>query len=158
LSIVVITASLRDFVTSGELGSLHLGMKEAEVIQLIGLPDVDSLKCPTTFHGCYGCLNIQYFASTKRIAAIFIQVDGPEFPSVGASFHIDPWHIRRGMTADELSRELLNASIVFVDDRMGHGTRFFGVNEKTTALYDSISPGVDVLTTLASYDPSNLPE
>jgi hypothetical protein len=112
----VIQASLKDLVTSGQLGPICLGTARTLIAELLGEPDHYSLnshsrqrkRLPPAIWK-YGDIEFHFEDATDQLDLIFL--DHFTIPSGGAKLHVDPWIIERALTLETLQHALEQSRI-----------------------------------------------
>src|SRR5262245_58620647 len=110
------TISLKNFFRTGEFGNLHFGLKEEEVLSLLGKPDAfgsTSRKYRKPSVWKYGDVELFFDRETRRLWLIVINFWEPTIPSGGTGIKLDPWIIKGGLTQLELINRLDQEAIQY---------------------------------------------
>lgn len=108
------SVSLLEFLRTGHLGFLRLGMSLQQVISLLGEPDKSSLidfrrLKPLIIK--YGDIEL-YFPKHKRHIKM-IYMDNFKTPCGGSRLDLDPWILRGGVARSEVESHLEQVGIPF---------------------------------------------
>lgn len=109
--------SLKEFLRTGRLGRISLGMHENEVTAIIGKSDslgVTSRKYPRPSLWVYGDIELIYEYDTRLLTLILINFWEPKPPS-GGTIDLDPWIIKGGLQPDELIPLLEQEGITYCE-------------------------------------------
>ena len=118
----MIQASLKDLVTSGQLGPIRLGTARALIAEVVGEPDQYSLNSrsrqrkrlpPEVWK--YGDIELHFADATDQLYLIFLEHF--TIASGGSKLKLDPWIIQQSLTVDTLQQALEQNHIPVHRDR-----------------------------------------
>src|SRR6185503_14848998 len=92
--------SLKDFLRTGEFGSVKFGLDRTEVTEILGRPDDiggASQKYREPGFWKYGDVELFFDRQTRRLCLILMNFWEPNFPRGGVAINLDPWIIRGGL-------------------------------------------------------------
>ncbi len=106
--------SMEDFLRTGELGPIHLGLTHGQVHGLLGDPDdvggaSRRQRTPTIWK--YGDIELYFADSTDRLT--LIHADDFDVLSGGRAMEVAAWIIRRGIALSEVTDRLDEAHIPY---------------------------------------------
>jgi hypothetical protein len=110
--------SLKEFLRSGQLGRISLGMHEDEVISILGKADAyggSTRKYPEPSLFVYGDIELFYQYDTRLLTTIVINFWEPRPPVGVGSIELAPWVIKGGLQAEELIAFLQEEGIPWCD-------------------------------------------
>src|SRR5262245_24975746 len=108
---LMMPASLKDLLMTGQLGSIGLGTPRSLVAELLGPPDDYSVNShnhqqkqlpPTTWK--YGDIELHFDDMTDQVYLIFLERF--TIPQGGPKLRLDPWIIQPTLTVDTLQHAL----------------------------------------------------
>ncbi len=110
----MIKVSVRDFLKTGELGPVRLGMSREQVQELLGEPDDTGgnsrrHRVPTIWK--YGDLELHFEQGGNRLT--LIHADDFDVLSGGEVLEIDAWIAHKGISLDQVEKELELAHIPY---------------------------------------------
>jgi len=121
----VIQASLKELVTTGQLGPIRLGTARTLIAELLGEPDQYALNSRTRQRKRlppkiwkYGDIELHFADATDQVYLIFLERF--TIPSAGSKFQLDPWIIQQSLTVDILEQALEHNHIPVHRDRKPH--------------------------------------
>jgi hypothetical protein len=97
--------SLKEFLRTGQLGRVCLGMHENEVLSILGKADAfggstRKYRKPSLF--VYGDVELIYQYNTRLLTTIVINLWEPRLPSGVGRIELDAWIIKGGLQAEAL--------------------------------------------------------
>src|SRR5829696_7212239 len=107
----MIQASLKDLLSTGQLGPIRLGTARTLIAELLGEPDDYSLNSrsrqrkrlpPAVWK--YGDIELHFDDTTDQVYLIFLERF--TIPSGGSKLQLDPWIIQQSLTVDTLEHTL----------------------------------------------------
>lgn len=108
----MVAISLQEFLLTGVLGPVHLGMTREQVRHALGEPDAlggTSRKYRTPTIWKYGTIELLYHPGNPHLQTIYM--DGFEVPNGGSRMQLDSWVIRGGLSVEEVEAALAAAAI-----------------------------------------------
>jgi hypothetical protein len=107
-------ASLRDFVASGSLGSIELGMNQRRIEEILGSPPVLSAPDGSVAFARiwkYGSIELHFLERDDRLSLIFSD-DFVDFRG-GGGLELDAWILRPGLERRVAEEQLSSAAITY---------------------------------------------
>lgn len=113
--------SLQDFLRTGILGPVRLGMSRAQVRDVLGDPEHTGgisrkQRMPTILK--YGDLEFLYRPGEDHLQAI--HMDGFAIPKGSASMSLDPWILVGGLALEDAEKALDEAAIKFTKSPLSY--------------------------------------
>lgn len=131
--------SLKTFLRTGELGSIKPGLNRNEVTELLGEPDDvggTSRKHREPAVWKYGDVELLFDRETRKLSLIVINFWEPNVPSAGAALDLDPWIVKGGLQASDLTVALESEGIRYEEvSALNPGTRQFLVSSSITLIF-----------------------
>jgi len=111
----MVLVSLNDFLRSGTLGSIGLGVPRVQVRLALGDPPTQSTvnrrqRLPMTWK--YGDVELSFDGDDDRLVSIYLDNFG--VPCGAGGLALDPWVLRGGLPSDEAEAALRAAGIGFL--------------------------------------------
>jgi hypothetical protein len=135
------TVLLKEFLRTGQLGRVCLGMSEHEVTAMIGRSDASGgtfRKYPKPSLFEYGDIELFYDYNSRLLNLIVINFWEPRFPSGGSTIDLHPWIIKGGLQAEELICQLEREGIPYSEvEPINYETRQLLVNSAVTMIFNN---------------------
>ena len=109
----VTRADLLDFLTTGSLGPLRLGLGRETIVQLLGEPDGTLLSSRTVETMRYGNLQLQLTMGQLTLISLDF---GPQPPESKQVFEYVPWSPTSFLSKDDFERDATQRNIEFRAD------------------------------------------
>ena len=102
-----VAVSLHDFLRTGDLGPIHLGMSRGAVLDALGKPDDFSItesqpELPAMFK--YG--DVEFYFDYDDDNLIYLRADSFDLLNGGHALQFDPWFLRQGTPLREVEEQL----------------------------------------------------
>ncbi len=133
--------SLKEFISTGVIGGIYIGMKDSEILPLIGKPDLvggNSRKHRVPNIWKYGDFEFIFERKEQKLVHIVANFwkNGCE-PSLGNSIYLDSFGIKGGMRAEDFINLLYSKNIAFKDlPSPTNETKEFLVNDVTHFIFN----------------------
>ncbi len=105
----MIQISLKDFLTTGKLGPVELGMRRQHLLDRFGKPDTMSYPPPksrTPGIWKYGDVEFHFASGRAREGIALIHLDHFKTPAAGKRIHLDPWVLRGALSQAKVIKAL----------------------------------------------------
>ncbi len=125
----MVKASMQDFLQSGQLGPIRLGMSRTQVRELLGDPDdiggtSRKYRVPATWK--YGDIELHYERGKDQL--VLIHADDFNVLSGGRAIDLDPWIIRGGVSLEEVQAQLQAVHIAYQFKEWPYGDNVIVLN------------------------------
>lgn len=102
-----VAASLAQFLRSGNLGPIHLGMARTTVLDMLGKPDDWSTDAtPAGLPAIFKYGDIECYFDSDDDTLVCLRADNFEVLSGGAAVHLDAWTLQYGTAQHEVEAQL----------------------------------------------------
>ncbi len=104
----VLSLSLRDWISTGDLGPFIIGATKADLLRAVGEPDqTGSPRRGEDLVSKYGDIDLLFDSSARPFSVSCIEMHAFEgAPSGGSRVHLDPWIVRSGLPLAQMCEAL----------------------------------------------------